>query len=182
VFAAFSSFQHKGPLSMSDEVKTPIAKRGQKHTEQPLTTASLRQELLEAAGFDREYQIELMRQVVEGAQDALKATKETPGFNLGSLGDVHRQPDHSARAKARDQLVDLIGASGKASGIQHDKGPKAEIPLPPWMLNMTFTSPAQPSVVVEAVESLPIVDAQVDESAEISSPSPIVDKDDISHL
>jgi hypothetical protein len=157
-----------------DEPSKGIAKRGQKHTEQPLTTASLRQELLEAAGFDRDYQVEIMRQVVLGAQDALKAMKETPGFIMGTLVNVHSQPDHSARAKARDQLVDIIGASGKASSVQHDKGPKPEIPLPPWMLNMTFNGPQQPSVTVEGS---PIGNVQID--------VPIVAskiQDDISHL
>jgi hypothetical protein len=154
---------------MSDEPSKGIAKRGQKHSEQPLTTASLRQELLEAAGFDRAHQIEIMKQVVLGAQEAMQADKETPGFFMGKLESVHRQPDHSARAKARDQLVDIIGASGKAASTQHDKGPRAEIPLPPWMLNMTFNGPQQPSVTVEGA---PMVDNTI----------PSETKDDISHL
>jgi hypothetical protein len=156
----------------TEEPSKGIVKRGQRHTEMPLTTASLRQELLEAAGFDRDAQIEIMRAVVGGAREAMQADKETPGFCMGKLESVHRQPDHSARAKARDQLVDIIGASGKASGAQHDKGPRPEIPLPPWMLNMTFNGPAQPSVVVEG--------APIGHNETVIET--VVDNDDVSHL
>lgn len=168
---------------MIDEPHKGIVKRNQKHSELPLSTASLRQELLEAAGFDRDYQVELMREVVEGAREAMKAEKETPGFFMGELKDVHKQADHSARAKARDQLVDILGASGKASSTPHAKGDKPEIPLPPWMLNMTFNGQAAPSVVVE---SSPIVETKVDNVLPIGNVE--VDNsldnkaDDISHL
>jgi hypothetical protein len=159
---------------MSDELNKGIAKRGQKHSELPLTTASLRQELLEAAGFDRDAQIEIMCEVVEGAREAMKADKETPGFFMGKLESVHRQPDHGARAKARDQLVDIIGASGKAASIQHDKGPRPEIPLPPWMLNMTFNGTQAPSMILEGA---PIGDTDTPKLDSI-----ITNDEDISHL
>lgn len=156
---------------MSDDKQTQAVTRNLKHSELPLSTASLRQELLEAAGFDRDAQIEIMGEVVRGAREAMKADKETPGFFMGELKDVHRQPDHSARAKARDQLVDIIGASGKASNAQHDKGQKPDIPLPPWMLNMTFNGPAQPNVVVEGAPIGENIDTVND-----------IKVDDISHL
>ncbi len=168
---------------MTDDNTKAIAKRGQTRSELPLSTASLRQELLEAAGFDLDAQIEIMREVVESAKDDLKATKETPGFFMGELKDVHRQPDHTARAKAREQLVDLIGASGKGASSGHDKGPKPEIPLPPWMLNMTFNGPQQPSVVVESVPIESVIESK---ESVLTSPQlsiPIDDiKDTMSHL
>ena len=47
-------------------------------TSQPLSAESLRQSLLDAAGFDRPYQIKILTKVIQAAEIALEATKETP--------------------------------------------------------------------------------------------------------
>jgi hypothetical protein len=131
------------------------------HTDRlaPLNAVQLRNDLLDAAGFDHTQQVEIMKAVIESAVDGLDAEKETPGWAFGKLVDVHKQPDHSARAKAREQLIDLLGASGKQTE-QRQAPVKVEIPLPPWAnLTIRANKPVQTPVTVEAsqVREIPSV-------------------------
>lgn len=120
----------------------------------PSSRDQLRLELLAACGFDRDEQIRIMRKVLASAEYSLDATKETPITNYGKIETIHSQPDHQARAKAREQLIDLLGAAEKGGHGGSGANPNVTIPLPPWM-KMTF-EPAKPApVVVETVETVP---------------------------
>lgn len=139
----------------------------------PLSQESLRNELLEKAGFDKEKKIALLKKVIESAEQDLDATKQTPVTEHGRVTDVFTQPDYGARAKAREQLIDLIGVTGKREG-DGGRGPVLPIIPAPWM-KMTFEAGQQPptqQVVVEQpsatieVETQDIVDITPDATAE----------------
>ena len=64
---------------MSDPTPNVPEKRNNSAIEsQPLSAESFRQSLLVAAGFDRPYQIKILTKVIQAAEIALEATKETP--------------------------------------------------------------------------------------------------------
>lgn len=120
----------------------------------PLSPESLRNELLERAGFDKERRIAILRKVIANAEQDLDAVKRTPISDHGRVTDVFEQPDYGARAKAREQLVELIGVTGKQAG-EGGRGQALTILPAPWM-KMTFEAGQQPPQVVVESPSAPI--------------------------
>jgi hypothetical protein len=129
----------------------------------PQTPDDFHKRMLEAAGLGEPDQVRLLKRVLESAEADLSATKETPISYMGELKDVHTQPDYSARSKAREQIIDLIGVKHKPTPVAPQRQP-VELPLAPWMQSLTISVKPQPAVqVVQA----PIVEAE-----SVSSVSP----------
>ena len=69
---------------------------------------TMRLELLAAAGFSHEKQIELVRKTIEKTEEALDATKSVVVLAGNDVIEV-TVPDGVARQKAREQVFDLVG-------------------------------------------------------------------------
>jgi hypothetical protein len=113
----------------------------------PLSNESLRDELLERAGFNKEKKIALIKRIIENAEQDLDATKQTPITERGRVTDVFEQPDYGARAKAREQLIDLIGVTGKRES-EGGRGPILPVLPAPWMKATFEMGQAPPQQVV----------------------------------
>lgn len=123
----------------------------------PLSQESLRNELLERAGFDKEKKITLLKKVIESAEQDLEATKQTPVTDHGRVTDIFEQPDYGARAKAREQLIDLIGVTGKRES--EGRLPVMPVLPAPWMkatFEMGQQPPTQPVVVEKASATIDV--------------------------
>lgn len=124
----------------------------------------MREMLLTDAGFGHPEQVALLRKVIEGAEHDLEAEKVTPILWQGELKGEHRQADYSARAKAREQIIDLLGVKAKdvpaAQPTKTDTGVKPA----PWMIQVNVGSKAQGPTVEASV--LPTSTAQ-EEAVEV---------------
>lgn len=136
----------------------PVKTRHQPAQQLPLSADSLRTELLDAAGFDKSKRIAVLRKVLESAEKDLDATKQTPIVDHGQITDIHVQPDHTARAKAREQLIDLIGVTGKAASGSSTGPGKVEIPLAPWMAGLQVTVGQAPTPQPVAHRPVEVID------------------------
>ncbi len=139
------------------------------HAQLPLSNESLREELLTMAGFDKEKRVELLKKVIKSAEVALSATKQTAVTEHGRVTDVFEQPDHMAQAKAREQLIDLIGVTSKVSSDRQTGG-NIVIQPPAWM-QVTLGPAVKPVNVPQQVE-VQVIDAQaVSTPDRVCSPS-----------
>lgn len=97
---------------------------------QPFDPAVLQKKLLDMAGFDEPARVQALKQCVTSALGDLDAKRETPVTFQGQITDCHVQPDYTARAKAREQLLKMIGADAPE---QTRTAVAPTIQLPPWV-------------------------------------------------
>lgn len=131
------------------------------------TPSVMREMLLADAGFGHPEQVALLRKVIEGAEQDLDAEKVTPIFWQGVLTGEHRQADYGARAKAREQIIDLLGVKAKdVSAAQPTKADTGVKPAP-WMIQVNVGSKAQGPTVEASV--LPAQEEAVEVTPETTS-------------
>lgn len=114
---------------------------------QPFDPHTLQKKLLDMAGFDEPARVAALKQCIASAVGDLNADKETPVTYQGQVTDCHKQPDYTARAKARDQLLKMIGADAPA---QAASAVAPTIQLPPWVNAIAFGSLPQTTTPVIA--------------------------------
>lgn len=155
------------------------SKQSRKSTMQPY---SPQREMLERAGFGEPEQLALVKRIVETASSELEATKKTPLTDHGELMGEFEQPDYTARAKARDQLISIIGL-GKGATVQADPN-ASQPPPPPWLQSIVVNvdnKAKQPSIeanieakVIESADMPPLVSSAdpmpIPETNETKSP------------
>jgi len=100
--------------------------------------ASVREMILADAQFDHTTKVKVLKACLESAVNDLEAVKRQPLTYQGRLMDVFEQPDHTARAKAREQLMDVIGVSGPPDAPAKDAA-RALVPAP-WMIQVNVDS------------------------------------------
>ena len=117
----------------------------------PFSTEVLREEMLVQAGFDRTRRIATLQKVIDTAVEDLEAESDTVITYLGQITAIHKQKNYVARAKAREQLIELIGVpSTKAASETKGYTPHLTIPLPNWA--KVSVEANTPQVVVDKVE------------------------------
>src|SRR6185295_1062519 len=113
---------------MSDQVPAPV-----QMASLPFSTEQLREEMLVQAGFDRPKRIATLQKVIDTAIDDLEAESDTVITDHGQITAIHKQKNYVARAKAREQLIDLVGLPHvKGTGEGKIQQPSLTIPLPNW--------------------------------------------------
>ena len=98
----------------------------------PMTPDAIRQNLLLQAGVDEAKQVHLVKRVVEGIERDLDAEKTE--VIVDKLGHVHRENvrDNVARAKAREQALDLVGARAPRTNATQTVRHVVSIEWPEW--------------------------------------------------
>lgn len=134
---------------MSDNLPTPA--RGylspKKKSKQPFSAEEFKLKLLKDAGVGDERLIALVKKVVDSAEAELEATKQTPITEHGRVLDVFEQPDYSARAKARDQIIEIVGLK-KGGHTEGSGGPAVVINAPQWVQAKPQVEVSKPLYVV----------------------------------
>lgn len=114
----------------------------------PMTPESLRQSMLHHAGITDAEQAKLAKRVWKGIHEGLDAT------------DIHVSvvdhrvehsvvPNHSARAKARDQALDIIGIRAPRANAVVSTKVRVNINMPDW------ANPAKDNIKVIDAEAKP---------------------------
>ncbi len=144
---------------MSD---VPAVHSPKRHKSQPFSAEEFKLKLLRDAGIGDDRLIAVTKKVFDSAEAELEAEKETPIIDHGRLTGVHTQPDYPARARAREQLIELVGLKRGGSG-DSSPGVKVEIHAPAWIrpaMTAQVSEPALPPMS-ETVETNEVKDAEV---------------------
>ncbi len=120
---------------------------------QPFSQDEFRLKLLKNAGVDDPRLISLVKKVVDSAEAELEATKITPITDHGRVTDQFEQPDYGARAKARDQLIEVIGLKRNSSGDKGASGVTVNITPPAWLQKPSVSVQSAPQVIDASVVS-----------------------------
>jgi len=138
---------------MSDE--KAIKKRRKSIPSVMPNPALVREVMLADAGLGSDEQVALLRKVIESAKEDLDAEKETPLVFMGELKGVHRTPDRSARAKAREQIIDLLGVKAKDAPAAPPDKAESKVTPSPWMIQVNVGKQAGPVTAVVESTQLP---------------------------
>lgn len=156
----------------------PPTEHHKRKSKQPFSAEEFKLKLMKDAGIGDERLIALVRKVVDSAEEELEATKQTPVTDHGRVTDTFEQPDYGARAKARDQLIEIIGLKKGASGEGSNHGPAVVINAPQWIQapkpEVSVKIQAPPYVGGGATEPL-VIDLQ-DVSHNLPQPLPFSGK------
>lgn len=160
------------PAKPTNEPPTEHHKRKSK---QPFSAEEFKLKLMKDAGIGDERLTALVRKVIDSAEEELEATKQTPVTDHGRVTDTFEQPDYGARAKARDQLIEIIGLKKGASGEGSNHGPAVVINAPQWIQapkpEVSVKIQAPPYVGGGAIEPL-VIDLQDVSQIVSQDPSP----------
>lgn len=133
---------------MSDVPAPSSTHSPKRKSKQPFSAEEFKLKLLKDAGVGDERLIALVKKVVDSAEAELEATKQTPVTEHGRVTDIFEQPDYSARAKARDQLVEIIGLKKGSQGEGSGHGPQVVINAPQWVQAKPQVEVQKPPYVV----------------------------------
>lgn len=115
---------------------------------------TLRLELLAAAGFSQEKQVDLIRKTIAKTEEALDATKSVV-LAVGNDVIEVEVPDGVARQKARDQVFDLVGIRAPRTNATQVVKHVVEIEWPDFMCDSGTTpldiTPSQPTLDTAAL-------------------------------
>lgn len=127
---------------MSEQTRsTRVSKNGHAKSKQvaprsagtfPMSPDAIRQNLLVQAGVDEARQVSLVKQIVEGIERDINAEKTE--VIVDRHGNVHREDvrDNVARAKAREQALDLVGARAPRTNATQTVRHVVSIQWPEW--------------------------------------------------
>lgn len=107
----------------------------------PFSPDAVRHHLLEQAGFDENKQVSLVRKVVDGIERDLDANKTEVLIDRTGLIHERSIPDNTARSKARDQALDLVGVRAPRTNATQTVRHVVSIEWP------DFARPAEPKVI-----------------------------------
>ncbi len=96
-----------------------------------VTPESIRQSVLNAAGITAEEQAKLIADVWQGIKDGLKANDKHVSV-VGNSVETTIVPNHTARAKARDQALDIVGIRAPRVNSTVRTSIKVRVEMPDW--------------------------------------------------
>jgi hypothetical protein len=97
----------------------------------PFTPESLRQQMLAKAGISEDEQAKMVKDVWRGIKDGLRADDVHVSV-VGNEVETTIVPNHSARAKARDQALDIVGIRAPRSNSTVSTRIRVNVTMPEW--------------------------------------------------
>lgn len=128
------------------------SKRSQPQPKTPWDADQLAEKVWAMSGISKEKRADALAKAYDGAIEDLRADKTVVVSHAGVVTAELAQPDHAARAKARDQIFKLSGLEAAGAGRQ---GGDLVIPLPPWAQVKIEAKPEQAITVVLPPEASP---------------------------